>query len=293
MKKANIINDYIVRKSEFNDWKSVFANPISINIETLKTGTIISKISGLLNLKNINAIQLKDGIANIPVLAHIVRHEKYGDYLIDTGFDSSFTNKVGGNFKGILKRFYFKNRYIQAKTSEGIESQLKERSINLNGVFLTHIHEHASGSPSLPNEIPYIYGNGEREENFFPFVYSNFFKNKINQQKIDFLVGQDMPILGKCVDIFGDGSLWAISTPGHTKGHISYIVNGKETQALITGDACISKKGFELGVETGKFSLNIKEGRESFLKIKEFIKHYPFIKIIFGHETDEFKIEYR
>lgn len=293
MKEINNISTYVVKKSKFKDWESVFANPTSIKIETLRTGTIASKISGILNLKNINAIQLKDGIANIPVLAHMVTHNEYGNYLIDTGFDSSFINEAGGNFKGILKKLYFKNLYIQERSSEGIEVQLKERSINLNGVFLTHIHEHASGSPSLPDEIPYIYGDGERETNFFPLVYSNFLKNKMNLQKIDFSIAQNMPILGNCVDVFGDGSFWAVSTPGHTKGHISYIINGKDTQALITGDVCVSKRGFELGVETGKYSLNLEEGRESFLKIKEFIKQYPYFKVIFGHETDEFKIEYK
>lgn len=293
MKKIKSKKKYPTKKSEFKNWESVFTRPASIKIETLKTGMIVGKTSGLINLNNINAVNLKDGIANIPVLAHILRHEKYGDYLIDTGFDSSFTNKVGGNFKGILKRFYFKNRYIQEKCSEGIEKQLKEKSINLNGVFLTHIHEHASGSPSLPDEIPFIYGDGEHETNFFPFVYSNFLKNKVNLQSINFSSGQNMPILGNCIDIFGDGSFWAFSTPGHTKGHTSYIINGKETQAVITGDVCISKKGFELGIETGKYSSNIKEGRKSFLKIKEFMKQYPQLKIIFGHETDKFKIEYK
>ena len=293
MKKVNNIRNYLIKKSEFKDWESVFTNPKSIKIETLKTGIIVSNISGLINLNNSNAVQLKDGIANIPVLAHILRHEQYGDYLIDTGFDSSFSNEIGGNYKGILKRFYFKNRYIQENSSEGIDKQLKEKSINLNGVFLTHIHEHASGAISLPDEIPFIYGDGESETNFFPLIYSDFLKNKKNLQKIDFSTGQSMPILGNCLDIFGDGSFWAVSTPGHTKGHTSYIINGKETQTLIIGDICVSRKGFELGVETGKYSSNIEEGRKSFLKIKEFMKQYPYLKIIFGHETDEFKIEYR
>lgn len=293
MKKINNIKNYSVKKSQFKDWESVFANPSPIKIETLKTGIIASKVSGVINLKNINSSQLSDRIANIPVLAHLIRHEKYGNYLIDTGFDSSFAKEPGGNFKGILKKLYFKNLYIQEKSTQGIEVQLKERGINLNGVFLTHIHEHASGSPSLPNEIPYVYGEGETETSFFPLIYSNFLKNKTNLQKIDFLMGQNMPMWGNCVDIFGDGSFWAIYTPGHTTGHTSYIVNGKDTQVFITGDACISKKGFELGVETGKYSLNIKEGRESFLNIKEFIKKYPQLKVIFGHETDEFKIEYK
>lgn len=117
MQKVNNIRNYLIKKSEFKDWESVFINSGPINIETLKTGVIVSKISGMINLNNVNAVKLKDGIANIPVLAHILRHEKYGDYLIDTGFDSSFSNKIGGNFKGILKRFYFKNRYIQENGS--------------------------------------------------------------------------------------------------------------------------------------------------------------------------------
>lgn len=159
-------------------------------------------------------------------------------------------------------------------------------------VFLTHMHEHAAGAPSLPNDIPYILGIGEHEENSFPFVFSDFLKNKVDIQKIDFSLGKDMPILQKCIDIFGDGSLWAIPTPGHTKGHISYLINGKEEKILITGDACISEKGFRLGIETGKFSLDLENGLKSFLRIKEFANTYPFIKLIFGHETDELKIEY-
>ena len=170
--------------------------------------------------------------------------------------------------------------------------QLNGKCITLKGVFLTHIHEHAAGAPSLPDHIPYILGYGEQEAGLFPLVYSNFFRDKVNLQKIDFSAGQEMPILGKCIDIFGDGSFWAFPTPGHTKGHTSYIVNGLEKQALITGDACISRKGFELNIEPGKFSLNIEEGRQSFLRIKGFTGKYQFLETVFGHESEGFKIEY-
>jgi glyoxylase-like metal-dependent hydrolase (beta-lactamase superfamily II) len=293
LKNGLNVNNFLIKKSEFHDWDSVFKNPKTIKVETLKTGMIISKISGMLNLNNRNAVNINDGYAVIPVLAHLLRHEKYGDYLIDTGFDSSFSKNAEGNFKGIIKRVYFNNRYIQEKQSEGIEKQLNKKSITLKGVFFTHFHEHASGSPSLPDDIPYVFGDGEREINFYPLVYSNFLKNKMNLQKLDFSEGQKMPLLGNCIDIFGDGSFWAIPTPGHTKGHTSYIINGEDKQVLITGDACISKKGFDLNVETGKHSQNIDEGRISFLMIKEFISQYPYLKTIFGHETEEFNIVYR
>jgi len=188
MKKVNNISNFIVRKSDYNNWESVLKKPRSISIETLNTGRIVCKISGLLNLKNINASEIKDGVVNTPVLAHIIRHEKYGDYLIDTGFDSSFKKEAGGNFKGILKRIYFKNSYIQEKDSEGIDAQLAEKGIKLKGVFITHFHEHIAGAPSLPSDIPFVYGEGEGEINFFPFVYSNFLKNKTDLQKNKFCI---------------------------------------------------------------------------------------------------------
>jgi glyoxylase-like metal-dependent hydrolase (beta-lactamase superfamily II) len=293
MKSVSDIKNFDVQKSVFHEWDTVLQNPQSINIKTLRTGTIISKVSRIINLNNINANQLKDGTVKMPVLVHIVRHQKYGDYLIDTGFDSSFKDIAGGTFSGLLKRFYFRKRYLQEKSSDGIEKQIKDESINLKGVFFTHFHEHAAGVPALPDHIPYIFGDGEQEISFFPFVYSDFFKNKVNLQKMDFIMGHKMPILGNCIDIFGDGSFWAFSTPGHTKGHVSYLINGKEAQTLITGDACISKKGFELGIETGKNSINMEEGRASFLKIIEFTEKYYHIEKIYGHETAKFVIEYR
>ena len=45
-----------------------------------------------------------------------------------------------------------------------------------------------------------------------------------------------MAPLGPGVDLFGDGSFWAISVPGHTDDDIAYLINGA-TPVLLTGDA--------------------------------------------------------
>jgi glyoxylase-like metal-dependent hydrolase (beta-lactamase superfamily II) len=39
------------------------------------------------------------------------------------------------------------------------------------------------------------------------------------------------------IDVFGDGSLIAVSTPGHSAGHMSLIVRLGVSEALLTGDA--------------------------------------------------------
>ena len=58
MKKIKNQRKYPTKKSEFKDWESVFTKPASIKIETLKTGMIVGKTSGLINLNNINAVNL-------------------------------------------------------------------------------------------------------------------------------------------------------------------------------------------------------------------------------------------
>ncbi|MHC1683887.1 MAG: MBL fold metallo-hydrolase [Clostridiaceae bacterium] len=284
--------EFIIKKSNYNNWDQVLSDSGTIKIKTLKTGTINTRVSGIINLKNQLASQAKKGNAKLPVFAHLINHERYGDFLIDTGFDSSFLKNQWGNFKGLIKKFYFKKRYFQ-EIGEGIDSQLSKMNIKLKGVFLTHFHEHAAGAPGLPDEIPYVFGNGERENKFFPLVYSDFFKKKTNLSSIDFTKAASMYPFEKVIDVFNDGSLWAISTPGHTKGHTSYLINSENQAILIVGDISPSKKGFELGVECGNFSDDLEETRKSFLQIKKFSELYPQVKLIFGHESDEFKIIYK
>ena len=56
-----------------------------------------------------------------------------------------------------------------------------------------------------------------------------------------------MAPLGPSVDLFGDGSLWAISVPGHTDDDVAYLINGPEP-VLLTGDASHFAWAFNTGV---------------------------------------------
>jgi glyoxylase-like metal-dependent hydrolase (beta-lactamase superfamily II) len=49
------------------------------------------------------------------------------------------------------------------------------------------------------------------------------------------------------VDVFGDGSFWAISAPGHTDDDIAYLINGT-APVLLTGDASHFAWAFNAGV---------------------------------------------
>jgi hypothetical protein len=64
-----------------------------------------------------------------------------------------------------------------------------------------------------------------------------------------------LPPFVKSVDIFGDGSLWAISSSGYSKGHGLYFINGMEDKILVTGDACNTEYQFDNGIGPGYLSI--------------------------------------
>lgn len=271
---------------EYGSWDKVFSNPKSIRVETFNTGYIKGIKKGMFNLKS-KAYKDKYNFktAKLPVLSHLIYYNNK-NYLIDTGFDSSFSKRWGGNFKGILRPLYFYNRYFQSRNSLGIDRQIESKEIELNSIYLTHAHEHCIGLSGFNNNIPVILGKGEKDINFFPFVYSSQIESRKNIKHLDFnKEGIDMPLLGRCIDLFGDGSFWAIDTHGHTKGHVSYLINGIERTVLIVGDAIICSLGFEDNIESGTYNENIIDSKKSFDKLKNFLSIYNNIEVIFGHEV--------
>lgn len=283
--------DFEIRKSTFTDWGTVLQNPGKIKLEVLHAGNVPGTVHKMMELSEEQKKEYEDRKMKAPLFAHLIRHEKYGDFLIDSGFDGVYSEKPWGHFKGLIAKKVI--RYSVEK-GKSIEYQLEQRGVELKGVFCTHFHEHQGGAPSLPDDIPFVYGKGEKEFNLVPIIYTRFLENKIDRQAIDFENASEMPITGRTVDIFGDGSLWVIDTPGHTKGHVSYLVNGFDGQYVITGDICMCLKSYELGLESGSaYAWNQKINRESFIKIKKLLETYPQLKPIFGHETEEFRIVYK
>lgn len=88
-------------------------------------------------------------------------------------------------------------------------------------------------------------------------------------------------------DLFGDGSVQFISTPGHTPGHQSLLVNLKETgPILISGDICYYQESFQQkGV--AKFNSSYKESLSSIEKIRTLMEHTK-AQLWVQHDKDQY-----
>lgn len=279
-----------IKQSSAQNWEEVFKKPCPITVESFVTAEATIKKGGALNLNHPKAEGIKNESIKALVLAHWVRHQEFGDYFIDAGMDSSYQKRRYGQYRGLLVRFLL-GKCVQEE-GQDIGSLIQKHQINLKGVFFTHLHfDHISGVKDLPKDssIRYTAGKGEAHlmiKKGFLFRSPNFLEGVETLHEIDFTDANalDMPVLGKCVDVFADGSLWAISTAGHTNGHVSFLVNREQGPVLITGDACLVKTGFDMGIGPGTYSRDIEKAQKSLNRLLKFTKKYPDIKVVCGHE---------
>ncbi len=203
-------------------------------------------------------------------------------YLIDAGLDASYANNPFGTVKGILAKKFLGKGSQEPDTH--VAAILERENIQLQGVWLTHLHpDHIAGVIDLPKDIAYVAGKGERYINFRFFMQTDHLKGIEALHEIDFTKGIDLPPFGKGVDLFGDGSFWAIESSGHSKGHVMYFINGANERVLVTGDACNDQYQFDTGIGPGYFSSDLEEAQKMLESIITFKERYPEVRLVFGH----------
>ena len=57
--------------------------------------------------------------------------------------------------------------------------------------------------------------------------------------------------VGLAKDLFGDGSVLLVSTPGHSAGHCSVLVRSSGKSVLLAGDCCYSAKNWKEDILPG------------------------------------------
>jgi glyoxylase-like metal-dependent hydrolase (beta-lactamase superfamily II) len=158
---------------------------------------------------------------------YLIRHAK-GWMLWDTGFSDS----VAAMPDGLVAA----GGALRAKMPQTLVSQLAVvgvKTTEISYIAFSHFHPDHSGNANLfPNATLYIqeteydaiFGPEPQKFGFNPATYGNLKANPVVKLKGDF-------------DVFGDGSVTILSTPGHTPGHQVLMVRLQRTGVVIlSGD---------------------------------------------------------
>ncbi|MBW2316235.1 MAG: MBL fold metallo-hydrolase [Deltaproteobacteria bacterium] len=269
---------------------AVIDEPGPIQVETVAGADWEVALSGLLNLDHPKAqtAGLEDGVEPIQVYFHALRHPEHGLYMVDTGVERALTRPdEDAAIRGIVARFM---KVEAMKVHIDTATWLSRQSQPLSGVFLTHLHlDHVSGLADVPADVPVYLGPGETAlrsvENLV--VGPNLSRAAAGKGPLrewGFVPEKD-GAFEAVLDVFGDGSLWAIHVPGHTPGSTAFLARTPEGPVLMVGDASHTAWGWENGVEPGSFSADQPASAASLARLRRLAAEHRGVDVRLGHQT--------
>ena len=266
--------------------------PGNVSAQTIVSTAWQARLSGLINLDSSAAksAQLSDRDEPINVYAHVLQHPKFGTYLIDTGVSKKVLDnpsQFGVNW--LVQRFMSIDKIAIKQSTSDLLANLNSP---LQGVFLTHMHlDHIAGMPDIDSAIPVYIGKNE--------ATTKSLMNVVVQSVSDGVLGKNRVLREwnfsniasatmsdglDVLDVFGDGTVFAISVPGHTPGSTAYLVRTAAGAILFTGDTSHTQWGWDNGVEPGSFTEDHPRNLSSLLALKELSKRHPKMTVRFGHQ---------
>ena len=123
-------------------WEQVLANPVAMDVIPLYTGDVEVDRSMVLNLEHEALENREDTTFRVPVMAYLIHHER-GSLLIDSGLDSTFTERDYGatTFRdfveklartGVISLKHMDRSILvepgESRSAEPLEDQKKTRS---------------------------------------------------------------------------------------------------------------------------------------------------------------------
>ncbi len=171
------------------------------------------------------------GELTIPMPAFLIEHPR-GLILFDTGLVPAAMDdpvSVYGELAHLTK--------IRAEPDQRLDRQIQALGYRLSDVthvIASHAHfDHAGGLYLFP-EAKFYAGRGELRFAMWPdYIGAGFFRRADLEATRSFNWHE---IPGVDVDLFGDGSIVVLFTPGHTPGELSLLVRLPGRNVILTGD---------------------------------------------------------
>lgn len=208
----------------------------------------------------------------IPILAWLVQHE-HGVVLFDAGLHPALVD--GPSSLGRLARIFTP----EIEPGATISGHLAGVGIDPNGRFdvvLSHCHfDHVGGLCELPNVRLVVH----RDE--WTSAMHDERSGSGGYDRSSYDLGHDVLAVDGAHDLFGDGSVTTIPTPGHTCGHQSLRVATTDGIVLLAGDACYFERTLDDGV-LPPFGFDLEQQRRSLDLLRR--ERATGTRIMPGHE---------
>jgi N-acyl homoserine lactone hydrolase len=213
----------------------------------------------------------------LPVPSWLIEHPR-GVVLFDTGLHPELRTSVE-RLRGSMR-----NSFIQLPEGADLTARLSVtgfRPSDVDVVIFSHLHfDHCGGTAELPNARLVVQG-AEWEAGHHPRLVQAAVYNPD-----DFDLGHDHQLVDGEFDVFGDGQVVCVPTPGHTKGHQALRLALSSGTVLLTGD-CVYFAAMleELHVPRLCYSPDLQ--RQSMRELSRM--QAQGCRLLFGHDLEQFE----
>ncbi len=217
----------------------------------------------------------EDGTANLPITSWLIEHPD-GLVLFDTGMHPELQTDVTrlGRSTSFLT--------VDYHAGEEVAARLDERGVRPSDVdvaVISHLHfDHAGGCGQLPDARLVVnrdeWAAGRDQANIERGVYD----------PVDYDLGHDVEEVGDGHDVFGDGRLICVATPGHTVGHQALRVELDSGPVVLTGD-CIYFERMLTEMLVPRIGHDPDQQRASMTRLAEL--RDGGCRLLYGHDRDQ------
>lgn len=187
----------------------------------------------------------KDWVTGLPINVYVIEHQD-GLVVFDTGQDRVSVTDPGYFPSGPLGVIYDRLARFEISPDDTLPAQLARLGYSADDVDLaivSHLHQdHIGGLGDLPN-ARILVSAAEHRTLFSPMAEAN----GVLRSHLDFPAERWMPVdfealagvpgFDRGYDVFADGSVVLLPTPGHTPGSSSLLVRRPGVSpALLVGD---------------------------------------------------------
>lgn len=223
----------------------------------------------------------KDKKMWVPVSSYLIEHPK-GLILVDTGWHEDIRLKQKKHL-GTLAHSMFKG-YLPEGTSIAEKLQtMGVKNEDLDFVLLTHLHsDHVSGLRHVKDAKKILTSELEWKAAQKQIGY---IKSMWNGIRIDTFSLTNIPHgpYKKGYDLFGDGSLYLIHTPGHSDGMFSVLVKLQRGWLVLASDVGYGERSWKEIVLPG-LTTDQKSAQISLEWLKDFSNRTDCIQVITNHD---------
>ena len=254
-------------------------------------GWFLREEGRLAGLKALGIRVPKERWLTAPIVAFLVEHPSAGNVLIDTGFHASVAVKPRSNLGRLGALLY---RDIDMRPEQAAVAQLRDKGVaakDVKTVIMTHLHpDHASAISDFPDATFLVSDveweaatDGGQRQGYMKSQFDHGFDYRL----VDFDSEEANSFSGfaRSLDVFGDGSVRLVFTPGHTLGHMSVVLGTASGEVLVAGDAIFMHRTLE---DDHPPAILPDEHlfRRSLRELRQYVKETPDALVIPGHDWE-------